>query len=257
MLLVLVSMHFSMAYYGEMQSYPRANGRQQMQHLNPAAMYSSKGADGPMRSFPEKNTFIKENFVNNYNKGRNLNQPNDLEKPTRKQYGPRGAISAAVQSKFSVEYVNVDMVPQEPLEPQVIEIEGSVLPLILHFKSVSSPIRIHQMHHPAQAVEVQETKSEDEPHILRHQVTKPIIQEVREIITPYRRIVQEIQPVQEQIQTIVARATGDSDQSELRTKQMPSRAMKASYSTPQAHSVLPSNSGQRTSSSSSNIRILH
>ena len=37
---------------------------------------------------------------------------------------------------------------------------------------------------------------------------KPIIQEVHEVITPFRKITQEIQPVQEEIQTIVARGTG-------------------------------------------------
>lgn len=34
---------------------------------------------------------------------------------------------------------------------------------------------------------------------------KPVIQELREIITPYRRVVQEILPVQEEIQTIIAK----------------------------------------------------
>ena len=41
--------------------------------------------------------------------------------------------------------------------------------------------------------------------MLKHSVTKPIIQEVREIITPFRKITQEIQPVQEEILTIVSR----------------------------------------------------
>ena len=34
---------------------------------------------------------------------------------------------------------------------------------------------------------------------------KPIYQEVREVISPYRKITQEIKPVQEEIMTIVAR----------------------------------------------------
>lgn len=51
----------------------------------------------------------------------------------------------------------------------------------------------------------QETSSEDEPHILRHSVKKPIYQEIREIISPYRKIFQRIEPVQQEIKTIVAR----------------------------------------------------
>jgi len=38
---------------------------------------------------------------------------------------------------------------------------------------------------------------------MKHTVTKPIFQEVREVITPYRKITQEVQPVQEEIRTIV------------------------------------------------------
>ncbi|OTF73748.1 DFP2-like protein, partial [Euroglyphus maynei] len=56
------------------------------------------------------------------------------------------------------------------------------------------------------AGEAQHTTSEgNEPHRLVHEVTKPVIQEVREIITPYRRVIQEIKPVQEEIQTIIAK----------------------------------------------------
>ncbi len=62
-----------------------------------------------------------------------------------------------------------------------------------------------QSHQGGGPGEVQQTSSEDEPHRLIHEVTKPIIQEVREVITPFRRVIQEIKPVQEEIQTIVAR----------------------------------------------------
>ena len=64
-----------------------------------------------------------------------------------------------------------------------------------------------QAHDGAQG-SIQESQSEDEPHVLKHSVSKPIIQEVREVITPSRKIVQEIQPVQEEILTIVARENG-------------------------------------------------
>ncbi|OTF75494.1 hypothetical protein BLA29_013148, partial [Euroglyphus maynei] len=44
--------------------------------------------------------------------------------------------------------------------------------------------------------------------ILRHTVTKPVLQEVREVIAPFRRITQTVQPVQESIETLVARNAG-------------------------------------------------
>ena len=51
----------------------------------------------------------------------------------------------------------------------------------------------------------------DEPHVLKHTVKKPVYQEVNEIITPYRKITQEVKPVQEDIQTIIARMSGGSN----------------------------------------------
>src|SRR5699024_10073843 len=97
------------------------------------------------------------------------------DKPMFRQYGQRknnAHFNAAVKSKFSVEYVDVD-IPQQDMEPQVIEIAGSNIPIILHFKTISSPIQLQQMHVPSKPSEIQETKSEDEPQILRHFVTKP------------------------------------------------------------------------------------
>ena len=51
----------------------------------------------------------------------------------------------------------------------------------------------------------QESQSEDEPHILKHLVFKPVLQQIHEVITPRRLITQEIKPVFEDIQTLVAR----------------------------------------------------
>jgi hypothetical protein len=91
------------------------------------------------------------------------------------------------------------------MQPQIVEVDAGQLPLTIHFKSASSNINVVQTHQPSDAGEIKQTSSEDEPHRLVHEVTKPIIQEVREIITPFRRVIQEIRPVQEEIQTIVAR----------------------------------------------------
>jgi len=90
------------------------------------------------------------------------------------------------------------------VKPTTIEVGANSVPLNIVFRSASSALNIQQQHEPAQG-STQETSSEDEPHRLVHSVKKPIIQEVREIITPMRKITQEIQPVKEEILTIVSR----------------------------------------------------
>ena len=59
--------------------------------------------------------------------------------------------------------------------------------------------------HQGSVGDTQESSSEDEPHRLLHTVTKPIIQEIHEVISPYRKILQEVHPVQEEIKTVVAK----------------------------------------------------
>jgi hypothetical protein len=97
--------------------------------------------------------------------------------------------------------------PSEPVQPQTILVDAGILPLTILFRSASSSLNVLQQHQGGTG-DTQQTSSEDEPHRLIHEVTKPIIQEVREVITPYRRVTQEIQPVIEDIQTIVARGDG-------------------------------------------------
>lgn len=48
----------------------------------------------------------------------------------------------------------------------------------------------------------------EQPHLLIQNIKKPVIQEVREVIVPYRRITQEIRPVRERIKTIIAQEQG-------------------------------------------------
>ncbi|KAF7495989.1 hypothetical protein SSS_09611 [Sarcoptes scabiei] len=154
--------------------------------------------------------------------------------------GAREHIQAAVQTKHTVEMKPVE-IPFEDIEPQVIEVEGGALPLEIHFKSSSSRIRVHQTHQAAGAGEVEQTSSEEEPHRLIHEVKKPIIQEVREIITPYRKVVQEIQPVMEEIHTIVAKGEG---RRQFDRNQSKTRGSRGSLASPVAR-------GQAASSSSS------
>ena len=144
---------------------------------------------------------------------------NEKQRPNLDQYpNYSNRVQAAVHSKHSIRYVNVD-IPNEEREPQIIEVDANPIPIIMHFKSASSRIRVKQSHSNSGSNHVQETKSEDDATRLIHTVTKPVIQEVREIVTPYRRIIQEIQPVREEVQTIVAKK---SDRTEHGYEERPS-----------------------------------
>ena len=104
-------------------------------------------------------------------------------------------VQAAIQSRHQIEFRDVPSTGS--VAPTTIEVGAGQVPLNILFRSASSNLNVQQAHDGAQG-STQESDSEDEPHILKHSVTKPIIQEVREIITPSRKIVQEIQPVQEE-----------------------------------------------------------
>ena len=119
-------------------------------------------------------------------------------------YGHNEPLAAAIKSMRTVEVKELQDDYQNA-EPQVIDIAPSALPIVINFRTSASAIKIHQTHERGEPQEVQQTQSEDEPQFLKHQVTKPVIQEVHEIIMPYRKIIQEIRPVEEQIKTIVAR----------------------------------------------------
>ena len=93
---------------------------------------------------------------------------------------------------------------------RINQVGAQAIPINMIFRSQSSALNVKQQHQSA-AGSQQESKSEDEPHILRHTVKKPIYQMINEIITPYRKITQEVKPVQEDIQTIIARMSGGSN----------------------------------------------
>ena len=117
-------------------------------------------------------------------------------------------LQVPVSNAFSVEAAPIQFLGHPSTGPAVVAVDGGDVPVEVHFRSTSSRIRVRQFHHPSQSGEVQHTQSEDEPHILRHTVTKPVIQEVHEVIAPIRKITQEVQPVQEEINTIVAKNAG-------------------------------------------------
>ena len=110
---------------------------------------------------------------------------------------------SAIQSRHNIRYVDVPV--DNVLKPSVVQIASRAIPVVLLFKSTSTQLNVRQLHETSRG-STQETNSEDEPHRLVHLVNKPVIQEIREVISPVRRIVQEIKPVHEEIQTIVAKS---------------------------------------------------
>nr|XP_027202672.1 calphotin-like isoform X2 [Dermatophagoides pteronyssinus] len=126
-------------------------------------------------------------------------------------YGTSGPaiVSAAIQSRHNIQYYDVPTSRQ--ITPISIDIGANVIPVSMVFRSASSQLSVEQ-NHLNQGGSVQETASQDEPHVLRHTVHKPILQEVREVIVPMRRIQQEIQPVQEEVQTLIARGRQQATQ---------------------------------------------
>ena len=122
-------------------------------------------------------------------------------------------IPAAVNSRYSVSVKKVDLPSPKLFSPGTIEVKGAIPSFVIKFNSASSKVNLFHQHQSEKVPQPKESFSEDAPQILRHEVSKPIIQEVHEIISPYRRIVQEIKPVIETIDTIISKSSGESKQS--------------------------------------------
>ena len=119
--------------------------------------------------------------------------------PVQQSYAP---IEAAVQTRRTYE-VRPVLVDELQAQPQVIEISPNVESVVIHFRTSSSRLNVQQSHVPSAPAPVEHSSVQDHPHRLVHEVTKPVIQEVREIIQPYRRVTQEVRPVIEEIHTVV------------------------------------------------------
>ncbi|OTF77904.1 DFP2-like protein [Euroglyphus maynei] len=127
-------------------------------------------------------------------------QPNLL---TEQRFAQNGPILAAVNSnhKLSMYDVPSTFSANQPLN---IEVPSSAPSVNFLMKSRSSNLNVETLHEGTGG-SFKETVSEDQPHVNRHTVLRPIVQQVRELITPYRQVEQKINPVQEQVETIVPR----------------------------------------------------
>ncbi|KAI2805003.1 hypothetical protein BLOT_003992 [Blomia tropicalis] len=135
-----------------------------------------------------------------------------LDAGNRVSHQFESVVPAAVQQvSRTVEYKALPHVEQ-PIQHQVIEVEPSDNPVHLHFKTRSSTLSLSQSHTPAAAQEVQTAQASDEPARLITEVQKPVVQEVREVITPYRQVTQEINPVVESLHTVVTKGEARREQ---------------------------------------------
>lgn len=114
-------------------------------------------------------------------------------------------MNAAVNSKHSVDTYSVKTKSEH--KTPVVDINSGPLSLKIRFNSHSSNIHAVQNHYGSHG-QVKKSSSVDHPDILIHSVKKPVIQEIKEVITPYRKRIQTVHPVQEKIETIIATGHG-------------------------------------------------
>ncbi|XP_054160324.1 uncharacterized protein LOC128958487 [Oppia nitens] len=117
-------------------------------------------------------------------------------------YGGYGghSIELPVKSSHRIEVIPVHSSGES--HATYVDVPGGVLPVYMTFRTQSSPVHVNQVHRGSKG-SYQSSSSKDEPHVLVHEVTKPVIQELREVITPFRKVVQVIEPVREEVLTKV------------------------------------------------------
>lgn len=91
-----------------------------------------------------------------------------------------GLITGAVQSRRSVSFYDVPSTFSNA-QPLTIDLPSSVQPLNFNMRTKSSPINIETSHESSPG-SYQETSSVDEPHVRVHNVQRPIVQRINEVI---------------------------------------------------------------------------
>lgn len=114
-----------------------------------------------------------------------------------------GVVEAAVLSTRNVQVVDVPSTAVDSTPAQVV-IPPVVSPVQIEFQSQSSPVTLTANHIGGQAAAPQEYSHEEEADIVRQNIVKPVIHEVHETVTPYRRVTQEVAPVKEEIQQLLS-----------------------------------------------------
>lgn len=78
------------------------------------------------------------------------------------------SIQAAINTMYNLEVRKIST-KNQPIPVQTVNIESNQIPLIIHFKSQSSKLKVMQSHQGGVG-ETQRSVSEDEPDILIHEV---------------------------------------------------------------------------------------
>ena len=118
-------------------------------------------------------------------------------------YVNASSLPLAVRSHRDVQVVEVHS-DDGRNDATVVDIGPVDQPVLLNWVSQSSTLKTNQRHISAPG-SLQKDSVEDKPQVLLQEILRPVVQEIREIVVPRRNIVQEIRPVQESVQTIVAR----------------------------------------------------
>jgi len=119
-----------------------------------------------------------------------------------------GPVNAAVHTlSRTVDYRAVPYTGEAPTV-QDIDVPPQESPLRINFQSKSSPLAVTQQHIPAEPGQTQVTQSEDEPQTAIHNVHRPVVQQVNEVVQPYRTLTQTVEPVIEQAHTNIAQGEG-------------------------------------------------
>ena len=112
------------------------------------------------------------------------------------------SINAAILSNHDIKVIPVKNYAYP--KSVSVDVPGGATPIYMNFQTQSSPLYVKQNHYGAKG-SYQHSSSYDEPHKLTHHVTKPVIQELHEVVKPFRKVVQRIEPVHEEITTLVSR----------------------------------------------------
>ncbi|OTF80761.1 hypothetical protein BLA29_011837, partial [Euroglyphus maynei] len=102
-------------------------------------------------------------------------------------------------------------------DERIVEVIPQSRPLQIHFKSPMNRIKVIQSsiaeQNQRESMEPEMERTEEEPRLYYQQIRKPILQHVHEIIMPYRKVIQEIKPVVEQVHTVVSSRSSSSQSS--------------------------------------------
>ena len=136
------------------------------------------------------------------------------------------------------------------MEPQIIDVMPDDQPIQIVFRSHSTPVKVKQVHTPLNQDDVETTRTEETPQRVMHHLMRPIIQEVLEVIQPYRRVTQEVRPVLEEIHTIVSKHAEEDDRASIGSTDYDMNSISQQYM-PQSSVNYPTKMNQKKGTKSS------